>query len=163
MKVKCLDVEYREGDFDLVQGIKKGSPERYDQSGHFENRGHGWGQNTIKSDLLLTIEGDEIVNGVNFVSLGDFFKRVWGRLTVLRQNALINTMPEFIEVKVNKYSSGKIYYEASSTDLSRWLESAKADQVRRKKNLANMKKEIAANKARKIKASRQQSFFGDSE
>lgn len=159
MKVRCLDVEYQEGSFGLVQGVKRGSPDRYSKAGHFQSRGNGWGQNTTKSDMLLAIESDEIQGRINSVSLGDFFKGGWSRLTKDRQIAIINTIPEFINVKENSYASGKIYYSANLRELNLWFQRAEADIIRMKKSRANMKREIAANQARKQRDLRPLSLF----
>lgn len=144
MLVRCLDLEYQEGSFALVQNVKKGTGEIYGESRHFQDRGHGWGQYTTKSEMLLTVESDELEERIVNIGLGDFFKAKWGKLSQQRQVAIINTMPDFIEVSKESYEFGEAYYQVDHQHLLDWLARAQKEQKRAQENRARMAKEIAA-------------------
>lgn len=130
-KVKCIEVDYQEGEFHLVSGVKQDTESSYGQFGSFQSRGHGWGQYTSKSDIALTVESDEFEDGLAQLSLGEFFKDEWGRLSRERQVAIINTMPEIVQVENDPYfSSFSDPYVVVEKDLKSWLERAKKDHKR---------------------------------
>lgn len=131
-KVKCIDVDYESGDFQLVSGVKQNTESSYSsQFGSFQPRGHGWGEYTSKSDIVLTVESDEFEDGLAHLSLGEFFKDEWGRLSRERQVAIINTMPEMVQVENDPhFSHFSDPYVVVEKDLKSWLERAKKDHKR---------------------------------
>jgi len=69
MLVKCVLIYYQAGEFQLVQGVKK----NHRSFNGIHVRGFGWGECSMKSDLQLTIESDELQFGATIVSVGVFF------------------------------------------------------------------------------------------
>ena len=130
-KVKCIDVDYQEGSFELVSGVKQDTEMSFGRGGSFQPRGHGWGQYTSKSDMVLVVESGEFNDGLGHLSLGEFFKDAWGRLSQARQVAIINTMPEFVYVENDPhFSHFSDPYVVIEKDLRSWLKRAQADHKR---------------------------------
>jgi hypothetical protein len=126
MKAECISVRYEEGSFELYQKApgRQGGQVKYRDGFRLENRGNGWGQKTKSSKLILCVavktdEGTELQK----IWIDRFFKDEMGKLTGKRRDAIEVTMPEVI--KVEGCSAGdKLYYQASETELRKWLNRA---------------------------------------
>jgi len=116
MKATCKKVTYEKSSFKLVQKVKGGTVDGFQNGKHLKNRGHGWGELTTPSRLVLSVE---INNEKHEIWIDRFFKDKLGKLTSRRRTAIAATMPD--EVEVEEGQEGKKYYAAKEKDLTAWL------------------------------------------
>lgn len=113
-------MEYVPSSFTLVQGVKDVEQygRTYADGKRFRPRGFGWGEMIVSSRLILTLSCVERVVKLNIIT---FFQSQWGKLSQLRQDAIVATMPETVEIAQEKGD-----YQIDAADLMAWLERAKA-------------------------------------
>lgn len=119
-QLQCLGLEYIEGDWKLVQGIKNYQTDRtYADGRRLKVRGFGWGEVSTKSQLILTLSALPRKRKNLEVDVAPFFKKNFGRLVKNRRKVLEDTLPQEINVTVDE--NGVVIDE---NDLRKWLEEA---------------------------------------
>ncbi|KKS38560.1 MAG: hypothetical protein A3G49_06645 [Candidatus Sungbacteria bacterium RIFCSPLOWO2_12_FULL_41_11] len=114
---KCVSLKYLQGSFDLVQGVKQYQGDGKSPDGsYFRNRGYGWGEIIVPSQLVLTVQNGKKKEKIDIAL---FFKQRWGKLVGSRRNALTTTMPGAVLLtgKPGKYT-------VSIRSLQTWLKKA---------------------------------------
>lgn len=128
ISAKCLGLDYEEGDYGLVNGVRKGTfegdkPISLGRQGTFAPRhpdgAYGWASLSSSSKLNLAVEAD----GARYnVWVDRFFKDNIGRLTQKRRAIISEVMPEEVKLRDVKSRKGKHYFQVDADDLNSWLE-----------------------------------------
>ncbi len=109
MVVKALDLEYLAGDYLLWNGVKGGG-----------NRGFGWSELRIPSQLVLVVEA---LGRRLELRVGRHFQYHIGRLTEKHRNLIRQAMPTAVELVPGvDPKNGDPLILVSPQALSRWLD-----------------------------------------
>lgn len=123
-KGKILKVSYFFGSFDLVNGIAKSKKSSSCGNYSFINRGTGWGELRIKSELIAYIETSE--KKIKEVHLEKMVRGSLNtKLTKRVRDAIKKSAPEELEIEEVMTYSGGTYLRVSNKDAKAWINNAK--------------------------------------
>ena len=152
MRALCVEVEYKPGSFELVQGVKQGRQNRtYADGRRFRVRGFGWGEVVTSSELILTVNSED---RTHHIDLASFFKENWGKLSKLRQEAIEKTMPA--EVTLVK---GSGVLNVSDDDLATWIKQAEGYQDLPEVKATRKKQRAEAKAAREAEEAEEEKYY----